>query len=251
MTAAEVFAAFGLPDSSRVERRVPKKLLLEHGAPTAADKRKINEGVEQLGWIFALKPSTVGIAEYRDAQREYLEIAVLFLALRPAAKSPRLVELTHRAVPYPVVLITEQNERVHLSVAHKRRSQAEVEKTVLDGDVVGVDLNGVAPTICRPFLSSLVLGQQPRGSLYALYQGWMDSLLALLSAGRTGAFGVLDEVDLRAERQKALKECEQLEAEMTRVRAAAAKEKQIPRQVELNLELKRLEAAHAEALTKL
>jgi len=251
VTAAEVFAAFGLPDSSRVERRVPKKLLLEHGAPTAADKRKINEGVEQVQWLSALKPSTVGIAEYKNDQREYLEIAVLHLVLRQAAKLPRLVELTHRAVPYPVVLITEQNDKVHLSVAHKRWSQSEAGKTVLDGDVVGVDLNAVDPKIRGPFLSSVVLGQQPRGSLHALYQGWTDTLLAILSAGRTGAFDIPDEVDLRVARHNALKECELLEAEMARLRSVAAKEKQIPRQVELNLELKRLEAAHAEALTKL
>ena len=251
MTVAKIFAAFGLPDSSRVERRVPKKLLLEHGAPTAADKRKINEGVEQLQWLSTLKPSTVGIAEYKNPQREYLEIAVLQLVLRQVAKLPRLVELTHRAVPYPVVLITEQNDKVHLSVAHKRWSQAESGKTVLDGDVVGVDLNAVDPKVRGPFLSSVVLGQQPRESLHALYQGWTDTLLAILSAGRTGAFEIPDEVDLRVARHNALNECELLEAEMARLRSVAAKEKQIPRQVELNLELKRLEAAHAEALTKL
>ena len=49
-----------LPDA-RVDQRVPKKLLLEHGAPTAADKRQINDGIEELLWVAALKPTTIGV----------------------------------------------------------------------------------------------------------------------------------------------------------------------------------------------
>ena len=39
MSGDVLLAALDLPASSRVDQRVPKKLLLEHGAPTAADKR--------------------------------------------------------------------------------------------------------------------------------------------------------------------------------------------------------------------
>jgi hypothetical protein len=42
-----------------------------------------------------------------------------------------------------------------------------------------------------------------------------------------------------------------LEAEIARLRAAAAREKQMARQVALNLELKRAEAERAEALLRL
>jgi hypothetical protein len=100
--------ALDLPKDAQVNQRVPKKLLVEHGAPTAGDKRLINEGIEELRWRAALKPHTVGVPEYRDTEREYLEIAVLSLALRPGAKRARLEELVHRAVPYPVFLVTTQ-----------------------------------------------------------------------------------------------------------------------------------------------
>ena len=136
MSGDALLAALDLPTSSRVDQRVPKKLLLEHGAPTAADKRFINEGVEAVLWLAALKPTTIGVPEYRDDVREYLEIAVLRLTLRAAAKATRLVELVHRAVPYPLLLLTEQGERPGLSAAHKRWSQGEASKTVLEGDVV-------------------------------------------------------------------------------------------------------------------
>ena len=73
-----------------MDQRVPKKLLVENGAPTAADKRQINDGIEELVWLAALKPATIGVPVYRDETREYLEIAVLALTLRAGAKAARL-----------------------------------------------------------------------------------------------------------------------------------------------------------------
>ena len=99
MTAAALLAALDLPAAARVDKRVPKKLMLENGAPTAADKRLINDGIEELFWLASLKPGNSGVAAYWDGAREYLEIAVLRMLLRPDAKALRLLELLQRAVP--------------------------------------------------------------------------------------------------------------------------------------------------------
>ena len=252
MNSSDLIAALGLPDGARVDQRVPKKLLVENGAPTAGDKRHINEGIEEVHWLAALKPNTIGVSEHRDAVREYLEIAVLSLKLRVEAKAGRLVELVHRAIPYPVLLVTENTARPGLSAVHKRWSQGEAGKTVLDGEVVSVEWNNDLDTDRWPaFRDALALGKQPRTTLYALYQGWIDTLLALQAARVTGAFAVAATAEHAALRRDALQECARLDAEIARLRATAAKEKQMSRRVELNLELKRVEAAQAAARANL
>lgn len=252
MKASLLLDAFDLPASARVDKRVPKTLLLEHGAPTPADKRQINEGIEQLIWLAALKPTTIGVAEYRDEVREVLEIAVLHLTLRATAKAGRLIELVHRAVPYPVLLIAEQGSTVGLSAAPKRWSQAEAGKMVLEGDVITVEWVPDQDAERWPgFRAALALGQQPRINLKALYQGWIDTLLALQAAHVTGAFAVPSTAEQAGLRQGALQECTRLGREITRLRATAAKEKQMARRVDLNLQLKRLEAALAAAYANL
>jgi hypothetical protein len=247
--------ALALPASSRVDQRVPKKLLLENGAPTAADKRLIHEGIEELLWLAALKPTTIGVPEYRDELREYLEIAVLRLNLRVSAKATRLVELVQRAVPYPLLLLTEQADndaRPGLSAAHKRWSKGEVGKTVLDGDVVAVEWDPAHDGESWPtFRDALAIGKQPRTSLHALYQGWVDTLLALQAARVAGVFAVAATAERAIARRDALREYARLDAEIARLRAAAAMEKQLSRRVELNLELKRVEAAQAAARANL
>jgi hypothetical protein len=226
-------------------------LLLEHGAPTAADRRHISEGIEQIQWVAVLKPATVGVAAYRDDVREYLEIAVLRIVLKTAAKVSRLIELVHRAVPYPVLAVTELEDRVNLSLAHKRWSQGEAEKTVLEGELVAVDSPRDGDPNRAGFVAALAMASQPQSSLLTVYQGWIDVLHALEAARRTGRFQIMDVAEGRAARREALQECARLDAEMARLRAAAAKEKQMARQVELNLELKRAEAARAAALAQL
>lgn len=84
MNKADIIGAFDLPAGARVDQRVPKKLLLEH-APTAAVRGRIAKGVEEVQWIAALEPKTVGVPLNRDESREYLEIAVLSTALRAGA----------------------------------------------------------------------------------------------------------------------------------------------------------------------
>ncbi len=251
-TVADVVAALELPHRVRVDRRVPKTLLVEHGAPTSADKRRITEGIEVVQWVATLKPTTVGVLAFRDALREYLEINVLSVTLRTGSQANRLSALIHRAVPYPVLLLVAEGRNVKLSLAHKRWSQGEAGATVIDGEPVAVAISESEPNVIQSeFHEALSLARQPREDLYQLYQGWIDTLLALEAARLSGRFAILRTLDERAARRQALFECARLDTEISRLRVIAAKEKQVARQVALNLELKRAEAARAAALARL
>lgn len=260
MTPSSVIAALCLPADARVDQRVPKKLLLENGAHNGPDKRQINDGVEELHWVATLKPDTVGVPVFRDDTREYLEIAVLSLTLRTGAKTPRLTELIHRAIPYPVFLIQSQPGTLTLSLAHLRWSQAQSGQTVLDGPLVMAQLTAEeihgaaeqAPTASAPsphdaspllaFFQSLSLTGQPRQHLHALYQGWMDRFEAHAAARLTGSFAPPLDAAAAERRRASLADHERLSREIISLRARAAKEKQINRRVDLNLAIHRLEA---------
>ena len=244
MIADDLISAIGLPFKTRMNQRVPKKLLLENGASTASDKRQINDGIEEIHWLAAIKPQTIGVLDYRDEVREYLEIAALSLVLRGEVKSARLMELVHRAVPYPVLLIVMQDRYLGLSLAHKRWSQSEADKVVVDGDVVAVALENwdSVSAIEMQFMQAIALDRQPRTTLYDLYQGWMDTLYALHAARLTGTFVVAATPGQAATRRLALQECRSLNGEAARLQSLAAKEKQLARLVDLNLELKRVQA---------
>jgi hypothetical protein len=232
-----------------VDRRVAKKLLLEQGAPTAADKRIIQDGVDDLHWIAALKPTNIGVSAFRDGTRDYGEIAVLTVALRPAAKA-RSLELIHRAIPYPVFLVSTQGKTVTLTLAHKRFSQGEAGKVVLDGEMVGIRLLADS-SLDTAFMASLVLDAQVAANLHILYQGWMDRIEALAAARITGYFAPPESSEQATVRRTALEEHARLEREIVRLRAQAGKERQLNRRVELNLKMGVLQTEMGKVMEKL
>lgn len=204
MTLDEFVALLSLPPESLVGQRLPKKHLLENGAITSSDKRYINDGIEEMQWVAALRPSSIGVPAFEDSERQYLEIAVLTISYKPDAKASRLRELIHRAIPYPVILFGTDSI---MSLAELRFSQSEKGLLIIDGEILVAD-----PSVIS---SELSIAKQPQNNLRTLYQGWCDLLSPLVES---------------SERQK----------EIARLRKEISKEPQMARRVELNIKIKEL-----------
>ena len=252
MTSFDPFEALALPSNALIDRRVPKTLLIENGVFAAGDRRHIREGVEELKWLAALKPTTVGISEYRDDKREYLEIVVLRLDLRPTARGERVVELIHRAVPYPVLLIAWREGAPELSLVHKRRSLGEAARTVIDGEIVVARVREDCPSeLLSAFRDALALARRPRSTLMDLYRGWIDTVLAFRAAGITGEFRLPHTKAAATDRETALRDYRWLDKRIASIQSAARKETQMSRRAEMNVELARLRADRDAARARL
>ena len=241
MTLDAVVSALAIPDAARVDQRITKKMLTEQGAPTATDKRAIQDGITELLWVAALKPTNVGVPVWKDDTGEYLEIAVITASFRDGAKAARLTELIHRAVPYPVLLIAEDGKGTELSLAHKRASQSEKAAVVLDGPPVPAALGAGGDALQAAFMASLSVARQPQQHLRALYQGWIDCCAGLAASRLTGAFNLPKSPEEAVMRRAALDTHTRVTREIAMLRKKAARETQINRRVELNLAIQRLE----------
>lgn len=254
LTSGRLVAALDLPADALVQQRIPKKMLADNGAPTPADRKLIHEYIEEATWVAALKPANAGVPAYEDHARTYLELAVLAIQLRglqrthgASSQVQRIAELLHRAIPYPALLVLEDDDRLLLSLAHIRWAQKESDKTVLDGAGAltalrpeGGEGGGVDGRAQQDFLDALALHRQPRTNLYALYQGWIDTLGAWEAVAVSGRFVPSASPEHAAQRRAALQRCRELDASLGQLRSKAAKEKQMARQVAANLEIKAL-----------
>lgn len=133
-------------------------------------------------------------------------------------------------------------------MAHIRWAQNEAGKVVLDGETIAVALDEPTPVpeVFSAFLHALSITRQPRENLRVLYQGWLDTLAAFQAAQITGAFTQSQNDEQAVARRASLLACREIEQQITALRAAAAKEKQLARQVALNLEIKMLQAKMSE-----
>ncbi len=265
MNEIEAFMThIGLPQSARVDRVVAKKLLVENGAPTPADRKAINTGIDKIQWLAALKPSGIGVPEYRDGTHHYIEIAIVAMMLRTDAKLVRLAQLLHRAIPYPVLLIcsgsrqdfrptgnpklsaSSATDGLHISVAEKRLSERQADKTVLEAGVTGAWLP--ADTEVPDAFS---LASQPNLNLRALYQGWRSVIEAIQASAISGRFEMLREPEAAYIRRNAIERHNALVSEIAGLRALATKERQVAGRVELNLNIKQLQTELQQAKNKL
>lgn len=239
---AAIVTALDLPPRARIDTRVPKKMLIEQGAPTSADKRAIQDGVDEIHWLAALKPNTIAIPAFTDDVHDYSEIAVIAAAFRPNARAARLSELIHRAIPYPVLLITTGPGGVAVSVAPKRAARNEGDKIVVERVVVAGAIDSAAPAE-RAFLDSLALDRQPARDLSTIYDGWLTRIEALVAARLSGVYEVNDDSGLIDRRRTALEDHARLTREAALLRAQAARAKQISQRVDLNQKIKAIETA--------
>ena len=150
-----------IPESCRLGKRVYKRLFNENAKLNATDKKALSDDVDTILWQYTFKPTTIPIQPYEDDQREYHEVALLQVNLKQIGRVNRLAEIVHRAIPYPLIVIfayqkieprmdtntheckKEKNisvyscslvvQKIALSLAYKRFSQAEKEAIVAEG----------------------------------------------------------------------------------------------------------------------
>ena len=241
----------GFPEPSLLDKRIYKRMVLKHGNLTATDKKTLSEDVTKLTWKHALKADTVQVLPYEDAEREYLEIAVVEAMLSGRKRAPRIAEMIQRAIPYPVLLVMIEGSGVCVSVAHKRFSLAE------KGSIVAEDFL-LTPWIALDelsqnesvFMGSLKLKELPKSDFWAMYSAFVERVLAFACARISGRFELKPDKTEKIRRAH-LKRCWALEREIVELRAGIHKETKFASQVELNAKIKQVEARLAEETARL
>ena len=156
-----------------------------------------------------------------------------------------MVELVHRAVPYPVLLIAWRDGTPELSLAHKRRSLGEADKTVIDSEIIVARAYGdcVHTSRLRRFAMLSPWYASPGTRFTPCIRGgsirWRLSARPRSRAHSTFRLRWQAAVD----REAALREYRSLDDRIANMHSAASKEKQMSRRVaKMNMELARLRA---------
>ena len=254
-----LYDKLGLPDACILGKRVFKKLFHENAQLGVTDKKAFADDVDTITWQYTLKPGTIAIQPYEDDQREYLEVAVLQVDLKTQRRTARIAEVIHRAIPYPVVLVLVFDGVCALSLAPKRFSQAEKGAIVAE-EFFTTEWIAMAVRVRTPvqqaFLDSLTLAGLPQTHYFAFYTALVDRVIALDCARLNGQYRIGpvpggDYAAWREQRRQYLARCHELESRIADCRAAAAKESQLDRLVDLNVNIKQMEGELAQAAARL
>lgn len=220
-----------LPDAARHQHRITKKMLavqFEDQAP--ADARLINKAVASAQLVGILRPETIQVPKYQDAERAVIDVPVLEVLVAEktsAADRIRVTELVHRSMAKPVVLLANMPDghtTLSLALSHVSRTDPTRSTSVIDAHVM-VPTGGIEP-------GALHLDRLDRTDMWALYR----DLVRTAAADGRPASTALQAVDAIALRRRLT----DLESELITVVHDAKRAKNQQRRIELNIEARTL-----------
>lgn len=234
-----------LPKSCYLGNRITKKMLLENDSLSVTDKKLITEDLDRLYWQYTLKPETITIAPFKSEDLDYGEIAVLYGVLRNPKRAKRLTEVIQRLIPYPLLLILDNESQLRLSLALKRQNLADKHKLTVElfFDTDWLSENAHKEVI-NNFLHSLNSKQFSWDNFYTFYLSLVKRVLAFHRAQITGGFFLAKQAISYTEilsLQEKITEYQRLSNEIDALRKQASSSKQMGKQIELNTRIHQLQ----------
>lgn len=251
----QFYENLAIPEACYLGKRLFKKQFYEHGQLGAADKNAFVEDIDGIEWRYTLKPSTINIPKLEDDTHDYLEIAVLQVALTAAERHLRIAATIQKAIPYPLLIIFVFGSRLAINAADKRINRADANKIVTETsyDTDWIELD--APNAFQDaFLADFRSTNFSYRNLFEFYQAAVARIIALNCAAHSGQYALQAEADgtvkNKIDRLEALRKIEKFHQERSELRNKLKKEKNLGTQVSLNTRIKqlsdRIEAARNE-----
>lgn len=215
---------FDFPAKAAYGRALPKSKLYTFSKPSRRMRDRMTAQVAQIIWAYKLAPDTINL----PARDGVVEIQVFRVELKPdaLAKPDDLPEdvlrFVDKAIASPIVFEVADGERIRCVAAYKRSSEADSAKWVV-GDYFGTDWLP-AETAREPMPVALDMAR--------LYEALLRKLLPIPARPGESLRDHTARLDVLMARQR---DCQRLEARLQR-------ERQFNRKVELNAELRSLQA---------
>jgi hypothetical protein len=227
---------FHFPESCCVDQRIGKALFAENGPLTPGDRKTFRSDIEEIFCSYILDDNHgVMLNSYTDAEHDFSCLAQIDVVLRKPGKAARVAELCHRAMPYPLIVILHDGDKLWFSMAEKRFSRDGKEQVVLEQQT---DTGWIGNRFLQEFSAAADFSKFKKSTYLDLYRHYVALLDVLKTAELTGTFqqnSISPE-----ERRQLLEELHQLQNQLVGLKAKAKKEAELSRLVEINMQAKKL-----------
>ena len=209
---------YQFPAKAKFGRVIPKSKIYEHASSSTRVKEHFVKEVERIVWKYKLAPETINLT----ATKAVPEIQVFRVVLKGRDLSPEVLFCIDKAIPLPIVFELHRENDLKLTCCYKRPSEAEQDQWVCSGYFC---TDWMAKDIKRQELPVVL-------NLSQLYEKLLEPALGLDKRGD-------ESLQDRVERLSAIR---QKEREIEKCNARLQNEKQFNKKVEINSEIKRLQA---------
>jgi len=102
----------GLPESTDMNRPLPKKAIFDKFKPSSADRQRFDSEIRRLAIVNEVSPSTTNIAKGENVGSFY----VVLVSLRSAECDKKNLELLSKLIPQNLLFVLEYSNTARLAV---------------------------------------------------------------------------------------------------------------------------------------
>jgi hypothetical protein len=237
-----------IPQECFVGKKVFKKLFYENYKFKSAEKKFFTDDIDEINWIYSVKPENSNITSFIDEEREYEEVAFIEIILNKDSRADKIAEIIHSSIPYPIFLIITSNEKVLLSLAQKRINQVDKSKSVVE-KVLNTDwIENESDVEISKFLRLINFKSLPMENLFKFYSAFFELVVDL------DCFRKLGKSNNKLSSDKkilVMETIERHEGRIEKLKKELADEEHIGRKVEINVEIRNIQTLLEEERKKI
>jgi len=232
-----IFEILQIPDSAKLNRRIPKKQFFERLPMSKVEKTLFGQAVEKVILHYTIKPDTLNIPTYEDETKRYDEIHIMTIYLKDQMKWRQVARMIHR-IPYPLILLFAYETKFCIHTLQKRKNRNDATQLTAEEEETSEWIDQTALSeIDKAFLQSISFSQLPLTHLFAFYKAVTEQIIAYRAAKLSGSLKKSKDFE---EQKALLKEFDEKQMELKALKSSMKKEKQFNRKVELNMQIKAL-----------
>jgi hypothetical protein len=208
---------FLLPDSTKVDKRIPKETIYKKSGVDNKTKELFIEQIKNIYWIHKISKDTMNIDKDEDVE----ELQIFEVKLKTENISERVIQIIDRNIPYPILFFITYENKYMLKIAYKEKNKNNENNAVVD-TYYETDWQGITDEKIN-----IIKGSNTR----TIYENIIKDLLPIIYK---------DITDIR-KLIKLNNEYYDLKKQIEKLKRKIKKEKQYNKKVEYNMKLHKLE----------
>lgn len=232
---------FQFPNRCLLNKRLTKVFFTKNFDLTSSEKKILNTHVTKMEWVASIKPSNSNIPKFENDLYVFDEIQLMTCKISSAADKivKTVAELFQKYIPYPIVLVIENDSHWTLSTSSKRVNQNDRSKRTIERLYISapISVEAVDKSV-EEFKSTLPFPQLNKTNLMTVYQEYVDAMIQLQSYHLTGVFNG-ERTHRSNEDLEHLLRIETIQTELISLKSQLKKETQLNSRVSINMEIQR------------
>lgn len=229
-----------IPEHNLVQQRLTKAFFLRLTGLTSAEKKLLNNTIQQMEIVAQLIPSTSNIPAVVTDYDSYEQVLVIVCRITDNqldTLGEQCIKFIQKYISHQVVLILEDANEFKLNVTEKRINQNDKSKLTVERYFTTTRLSKLYKNeLTAPFYKALDFSNLDKTNLELLYKSYIQAIVQYQAASITGDYQKRSNART-AQDMEHLEQIEQLKRDVVSLSSQIKKESQLNEKVQLNIKI--------------